>query len=63
MDVLNAWITETERLRAKNEELLAELENIIRADYKTWGDGLDTPENFVLWAKSRATHAIAKAGG
>ena len=55
--------TETIRLKRVNKELLDELENIVKANWRQWYDGLNTPEQFVLWAQSRARTAIAKSTG
>lgn len=51
------------RLIAAAPDLLQELQNIANADYRHWEDGHNTAEEFVLWAKSRARHAISKAEG
>ena len=51
------------RLIAAAPDLLQELRNIANADYRHWEDGHNTAEEFVLWAKSRARHAISKAEG
>ncbi len=50
-------------LIAAAPDLLQELQNIANADYRHWEDGYNTAEEFVLWAKSRARHAIAKIEG
>ena len=50
-------------LIAAAPELYAELQNILNADYRHWDDGYNTAEDFVLWAKNRARHALAKAEG
>jgi hypothetical protein len=50
-------------LIAAAPDLLQELRNIANADYRHWEDGHNTAEEFVLWAKSRARHAISKAEG
>ena len=50
-------------LIAAAPDLLQELQNIANADYRHWEDGHNTAEEFVLWAKSRARHAIAKIEG
>lgn len=48
-----------EALRARLESLENELRNIINADYRSWESGLDTPEEFVRWAKSRCRHTLS----
>jgi hypothetical protein len=51
------------RLIAASPALLLELKNIANADLRKWDDGLNTPDEFVLWAQSRARAAIAAAEG
>lgn len=50
---------EITRLRAENERLRAELENIACADPRQWHE--ETRDQFQQWAQSRARAALAKA--
>lgn len=45
------------------DDLLNELKNIANANYHRWEDGLNTSEQFVQWAQSRARFAISKTEG
>lgn len=49
---------ENTTLRARVAELEEELRNIADADYTKWADDMNTPSNFVMWAKSRARHTL-----
>lgn len=49
------------RIVEASKDLLQELRNIANADYRHWEGGHNTAEDFVLWAKIRARHAISKA--
>lgn len=51
-----------EELKKQNADLLATLRGIADADWRKWEE-LASPEEFVRWAKSRASHAIANAKG
>lgn len=47
-------------MTATTENLVREtLGGIYAADYRGWDDGLNNPEEFVRWAKSRARAALA----
>ena len=37
-----------------------ELENIANANYRKWGEGMNTAEEFVLWAQNRARQALTE---
>lgn len=37
-----------------------ELQNIASADWREWDSPYNTPDEFVVWAKSRANHALAR---
>ena len=37
----------------------AELENIANADWRKWESGMNSAEEFVTWAQSRARHALS----
>ena len=39
-------------------ELEEELRNIAEVDYTKWADDMNTPADFVAWAKSRARHTL-----
>lgn len=49
------------RLIAAAPDLLAELQNIARAEPETWDE--ETRDQFQQWAQNRARAAIAKATG
>jgi len=46
------------RMAARITELEEELRNIAEADYTKWADDMNTPTDFVAWAKSRARHTL-----
>ena len=47
----------------ENEKLREELENIARANWRTWDPEMRSPDEFVRWAQSRATAALRGEGG
>ena len=47
----------------ENERLREELENIARANWRTWDPEMRSPDEFVRWAQSRATAALRGEGG
>ena len=47
----------------ENARLRAELENIARANWRTWDPEMRSPDEFVRWAQSRATAALRGEGG
>jgi hypothetical protein len=47
-------------LEKQNADLVATLQGIANADWRTWEE-LASPHEFVRWAKARANHAIANA--
>ena len=59
----NAEQADRARLLAAAPELLAELENIANANWRTWDEDYRTAGDFVAWAQSRARYAIAKTKG
>ncbi len=44
--------------KARIAALEATLKGIAEANFKEWDEGLNTAEEFVRWAKSRAAHAL-----
>ena len=54
-------LTAMQREREVRAKLVAELANIVTADYRAWDDGLNNPQEFVKWSKSRAVAALAAA--
>ena len=46
-----------------HDELVRELQNILKADYRKWDNGHDTAEEFVLWAKNRCRALLSKIEG
>ncbi len=47
-----------QELRAENDKLRATLQGIAFASYRDWEPGMNTAEDFVRWAQSRAQHAL-----
>ena len=47
-----------DKAESRVAELEEELRNIADADYTKWADDMNTPSNFVMWAKSRARHTL-----
>ena len=47
----------------ENARLREELENIARANWRTWDPEMRSPDEFVSWAQSRATAALRGEGG
>lgn len=65
-DALYANVDVARRLLKHGMEALKEvallretLQGIADADWRRWGE-LATPDEFVLWAKSRAVHALGR---
>lgn len=54
-------VAEVKRLREDKARLADELRNIADARWRTWDDGMNTPEDFASWAQSRARAAIDAA--
>jgi len=54
---------ELEAARKRNEKAIRGLQSIANADYRKWDDGLNSPEEFVLWAKNIAGYTLQKAVG
>jgi hypothetical protein len=53
-------VKEVERLKADKRELVEAIKESIKtcngintADYRTWEDGLNTKDEFIVWSKSR----------
>ena len=46
------------KAEARVAELEEEIRNIAEADYTKWADDMNTPSDFVAWAKSRARHTL-----
>ena len=53
---------ELARVKALNDELMETLQGIVDANWRAWQE-LASPDEFVIWAKRRAAHAISKATG
>lgn len=45
-------------LHAENDRLRATLDGIAYANYREWEDGMNTADDFVRWAQSRARNAL-----
>lgn len=55
-----ATLRDVQAREKERAELIAELENIARADWRKWDEPLNTPEDFVAWAQSRASFLLSR---